>query len=314
MKKRIITATILILLALPLLLLSSKYELMRRIMEVGLILGAFGAEYELLHMYSKEKPIHVGVKIVIYLFTILLYFSVVNWTYTSSGLDFGNTKPMIYIILDWMHISRFLNPFTVLLALFISLMAMMIFIPHFEVSDVGKLYVSVIYIGLCVGAFTVIFTLGMRFIVYLLLITVFTDIFALVFGMLLGKHKMAPIISPKKTWEGAIGGTCTALVVGVLFALLYPYISDLFGDKVDFFYGILEFSTAGNVIFIIILTLFLSVCSQVGDLVASKLKRAYGIKDYSNIFPGHGGILDRFDSALFASAIFLLLIIIAVMI
>ena len=139
-----------------------------------------------------------------------------------------------------------------------------------------------------------------------------TDTFAYFTGVTLGKHKFVPHISPKKSWEGAIGGTCTALIVGVLFALLYPYISDAIGDKVKFFEGILEFSTAGNVVFIIILTLFLSVCSQVGDLVASKLKRAYGIKDYSNIFPGHGGILDRFDSALFASAIFLLLIIIAV--
>ena len=155
MKKRIITATILILLALPLLLLSSKYEIMRRIMEVGLIIGALGAEYELIHMYSKEKPVHIGVKIVVYIFTILLYFSVVNWTYTASGLDFGSTKPLIYVILEWMKASKFITPFTVLLALFIVLMAMMIFIPHFEVSDVGKLYVSVIYIGLCVGAFTV---------------------------------------------------------------------------------------------------------------------------------------------------------------
>ena len=56
----------------------------------------------------------------------------------------------------------------------------------------------------------------------------------------------------------------------------------------------------------------LSVCSQIGDLLASKLKRAYGIKDYSNIFPGHGGILDRFDSTFFASAIFMLLIIIMI--
>ena len=60
----------------------------------------------------------------------------------------------------------------------------------------------------------------------------------------------------------------------------------------------------------IVLTLFLSICSQIGDLVASKLKRAYGIKDYSNIFPGHGGILDRFDSAFFASAMFLLIVVI----
>lgn len=58
----------------------------------------------------------------------------------------------------------------------------------------------------------------------------------------------------------------------------------------------------------ILLTLCMSICSQIGDLVASKLKRTYGIKDYSNIFPGHGGVLDRFDSALFASLIFLLFI------
>ena len=89
--------------------------------------------------------------------------------------------------------------------------------------------------------------------------------------------------------------------------------TDDYKDKISFFEGVFAYDTftpCGKVFVCLIITLLLSIASQVGDLVASKLKRAYGIKDYSQVFPGHGGVLDRFDSVLFASAIFLLFIII----
>ena len=100
-------------------------------------------------------------------------------------------------------------------------------------------------------------------------------------GMLFGRHKMTPVLSPKKTWEGAVGG--------ILGAFLLTY-----------FYG-LYFSVKQQGLFHS--PLKLALFSIVGDLTASGIKRDFGIKDYSHLIPGHGGILDRFDSVLFTAPI-----------
>ena len=98
--------------------------------------------------------------------------------------------------------------------------------------------------------------------------------------MLIGKHKMISEISPKKTWEGMIGGT----VVGVFIATL-------------FYHNFIDNSL--QLYILIIITLFLSILGQFGDLTFSAIKRYFNKKDFSNIMPGHGGVLDRFDSILF---------------
>ncbi|MCR4709229.1 MAG: phosphatidate cytidylyltransferase [Clostridiales bacterium] len=110
-----------------------------------------------------------------------------------------------------------------------------------------------------------------------------TDIFAYFSGVFLGKHKLCPTLSPKKTVEGAIGGMIGALVFSLLFG--------------NFF---LEPGHAFNARFIIMI-LIGSIVSMLGDLSASAFKRQMGIKDYGNLIPGHGGILDRFDSVLFVA-------------
>ena len=109
-----------------------------------------------------------------------------------------------------------------------------------------------------------------------------TDIFAYFTGMLLGKHKLSPIISPKKTVEGSIGGIllCTLSFVG------YGCILNNF----------LEVNT--NLILFAILGFFASLVSQLGDLIMSAIKRKHDVKDYGTLFPGHGGVLDRFDSVI----------------
>lgn len=117
-----------------------------------------------------------------------------------------------------------------------------------------------------------------------------SDTFAYCGGSLFGKHKMFERISPKKTWEGfAIGGlfTCGA-AVGLSFV---PYFSDAL------LYGA---STATNVLAWLFFGLIVFVMGTLGDLIESMFKRAYGVKDSGNIMPGHGGMLDRFDSFLFA--------------
>ncbi|MBQ3054834.1 MAG: phosphatidate cytidylyltransferase [Oscillospiraceae bacterium] len=112
-----------------------------------------------------------------------------------------------------------------------------------------------------------------------------TDTGAYFVGRFLGKHKLAPVISPKKTVEGAVGGVliCILCMVG------YGVIVNRYFDG-DF-----------SLVFLAVAGLVLSVLSQMGDLSLSIIKREYNIKDYGGVFPGHGGILDRFDSVLFTA-------------
>lgn len=107
-----------------------------------------------------------------------------------------------------------------------------------------------------------------------------SDTFAYFAGVAFGKNKLIPEISPKKTIEGAIGGVLGSILLTVMFAWY-------FGEE--------------SVIYFIPLAIIGSVVSQLGDLFASAIKREFGIKDYGNLIPGHGGILDRFDSILFTA-------------
>ena len=117
-----------------------------------------------------------------------------------------------------------------------------------------------------------------------------TDIFAYLFGVTLGKHKLCPSISPKKSIEGSIGG-----MLGVTICMsAYGYF--VLNERISSF--------SGTPIYIyVILGLVCGIVSQVGDLSASMVKRFFGIKDYGKIFPGHGGILDRFDSFVFVTPV-----------
>lgn len=106
-------------------------------------------------------------------------------------------------------------------------------------------------------------------------------------GLKLGKHKMTPVLSPKKTWEGAVGGVLGGGLAGLLFSLIFNGCR----QPLQFF----------------LICLIGSMISIFGDLAASAIKREKGIKDYGNLIPGHGGILDRFDSVIFiAPGIFFL--------
>ncbi len=106
-------------------------------------------------------------------------------------------------------------------------------------------------------------------------------------GMLIGKHKMAPVLSPKKSVEGGIGGILGAALIGVLYALAINRWGGADADVLT--YAVI--GAAGGAI------------SQIGDLAASAIKRYHNIKDYGKLIPGHGGILDRFDSVIFTAPI-----------
>lgn len=123
-----------------------------------------------------------------------------------------------------------------------------------------------------------IYLLGMT-----ILVTVITDIAAYFVGRGCGKHKLAPVISPKKTIEGSIGGMVYAVAILVLVAFILNITN------------VLQVNYTALIIYLILV----SIVGQFGDLALSSVKRIVGIKDYGNFLPGHGGILDRFDSLLF---------------
>ena len=122
-----------------------------------------------------------------------------------------------------------------------------------------------------------------------------TDTFAYIVGVKFGKHKMAPIISPKKSIEGAIGG----VVITALFNMLILYLF-VIGCKNLYNYDLFA-SIEYKYLYIIPISMVLSLVSMLGDLSASVIKRNFGIKDYSQLIPGHGGIMDRFDSCIFVT-------------
>lgn len=110
-----------------------------------------------------------------------------------------------------------------------------------------------------------------------------TDIFAYFVGMICGKHKLIPDVSPKKTIEGAIGGIIGTTALFAIYGMLFLHLETV------------------QYVVLIAFAPFASVIAQVGDLLMSLIKRNYGIKDYGKLLPGHGGVLDRFDSIIAVS-------------
>ena len=149
-------------------------------------------------------------------------------------------------------------------------------------NDAALVFMTSLYI---IGGFiSIVFLREMSDNIYLIsfLGAWMTDIFAYFSGRLFGKHKLCEAISPKKTVEGSIGGSLFCALSFVIFA----FVTKGFGESIGYY---LIYAAVGLVI---------SVVSQIGDLSMSLIKRHYNIKDFGKLFPGHGGMLDRFDSVL----------------
>ena len=114
-------------------------------------------------------------------------------------------------------------------------------------------------------------------------------------GMAFGKHKLCPRLSPKKTVEGAIGGVICTTVVAAIYGIVLPNRSDYYNRRVIWA--------------CLLIGLAVGVLSQLGDLLASGIKRDRGVKDYGTLIPGHGGIMDRFDSVIFVTPVVYFLIV-----
>ena len=156
----------------------------------------------------------------------------------------------------------------------------------FSFEDAGVFTLAMMYVGLGFRFFISARNAGLDVLFYMLLIVWITDSAAYMVGRKLGKHPLTKI-SPKKTWEGSIGGTLIAVVVVSIYTWFFPQ----------------EYSWG----WMLLITLGLSIAGQFGDLIESALKRFYKVKDSGTILPGHGGILDRFDSMLIVLPIMFLL-------
>ena len=150
----------------------------------------------------------------------------------------------------------------------------------YNISDALYVLGAVYFLGLSFGNIVLMSNTNVARCIFIFIISFMTDTYAYIGGNLIGRHKLTSI-SPKKTIEGSLVG----LLVGSIIGAVYYY--NIVG-------GVTVFESA-------FLCLFLSIISELGDLLFSSIKRNFEVKDYSNLIPGHGGILDRFDSVIYVS-------------
>ena len=155
--------------------------------------------------------------------------------------------------------------------------------PKFKAEQVMPAFFAVVYVGVMLSyVYQTRMLDGGKFHVWLIFLCSWgCDTCAYCVGVLFGKHKMAPVLSPKKSVEGAVGGVVGAILLGIIYAA----------------------ATKGGMVEYAIICGVGALISMVGDLAASAIKRNQGIKDYGKLIPGHGGILDRFDSVIFTAPI-----------
>lgn len=194
----------------------------------------------------------------------------------------------------------------ILIALSLSIclaLAVFTFKAEMELKDLLATIFSLIYpMALVSLAFALSreFPCGGTFAIsFAIFLPVFSDTFAYLVGSTLGKRKLCPSISPKKTVAGAIGGLLGSVLCAVTFFLLFDLYAVIPVGYVSF-----SDSVAVRAVVFVVLGIVGGVLAEVGDLAASRIKRTMNIKDFGNIFPGHGGVLDRLDSIMFTLVMF----------
>ena len=189
---------------------------------------------------------------------------------------------ILYYALLWMNDSNYVTLMAI--AALMALMAIYVFtFPKYSTEQVTTAFFGIFYLAVMLSyVYQVRAMTDGIYLVWLIVISSWgCDTSAYCVGMLIGKHKMAPVLSPKKSVEGAVGGVVGAAALGAIYAAV----------------------THGPVVEYAVICAVGALISMVGDLAASAIKRNRGIKDYGKLIPGHGGILDRFDSVIFTSPI-----------
>ncbi|WP_252313460.1 phosphatidate cytidylyltransferase [Sinobaca sp. H24] len=221
---------------------------------------ASAAMYELIRMKHIKARSFMGLISMLFMWTLLIPAEWLNVVFLDHVSKSELFFVMILFLLAWTVVTK--NSFTF--------------------DEAGFVILSAVYVGY--GFYHLIITrnlddIGLLIVFFTLFIIWATDSGAYFIGRKWGKHKLWPDISPKKTIEGFIGGIGAALIVGWVFHMFFPIYSSAW------------------VVTAFILTA--SIFGQLGDLVESALKRHYAVKDSGTLLPGHGGVLDRFDSLIF---------------
>jgi phosphatidate cytidylyltransferase len=215
---------------------------------------------EILTLKEKEKKIPVFIKCVILVSFLILMMSGVSNTYSFS--------------IDYKHIT---------IVILMCLLPLLIYGDRevYNAEDSFYMLGLTLFLGISFNFLITIRNLDLFYLLYILFVTFATDTFAHFFGTKIGKIKLCPSISPNKTVEGMLGGTFFGTFIGTIFFITFIN------------YNI-------SLIYMALISLSISLMAQFGDLFFSAIKRKYGVKDFGKIMPGHGGVLDRVDSVLFA--------------
>ena len=226
---------------------------------------------------------------------ILTVVSIVGiWEYLKIySMEKSSFAYVNYIFTIIFYILVFLGKDTLLLSsavlMLMVLLAIYVFhFPKYKDYDVAKVFFSFIYVTVMMSFILRLRNMeyGLYLTFYLLIASWGNDVCAYLVGRAIGKHKMSPKVSPNKSIEGFIGGIVGAFLIGFFYAMAFlnmlPFTSAFWGG---------------------IVAALAAMPSVIGDLAASAIKRNHEIKDYSHLIPGHGGILDRFDSVIYIAPI-----------
>ena len=313
-KTRTITAFALLLVCVPGVVLGGWFFF-------GIILAVLCfATYEFIHVLrTKKYPKFVNI------FTFIMTISLSFWSYVKNFIMTLYTGKSFYEAVYSVG-NNFLTTDMIISTIGMAILILVLYLfsmlyDDFTVGDVGYLANTAIIITLGIQAFfflryaplsVTIKSTGKYFdyngdvycsmllFFYVVIGTFGTDIGAYAFGVLFGKNKINPRISPNKTWEGFWGGIVGSTVLSLIFGLIPIF------NGVPLLYGVLD---ASHWYLVVILSLIMPFVSTLGDFIFSAIKRYYVIKDFGNVLPGHGGVLDRIDSLLVTSTVVALFII-----
>ncbi len=203
---------------------------------------------------------------------------------TFGLMDTVGYLAIVIFYLALLFLPSSLHLMAVIIGFFMIMFVYVFSYPKYNAFQSMATVFSIIYCGIMLSCIyqTRMLPGNGQYLVWLIFICAWgCDTCAYCVGMLFGKHKMAPVLSPKKSVEGAIGGIAGAVIIGIIYALF----------------------TKGSVSHYAIICAAGAFISMIGDLAASAIKRNMNIKDYGKLIPGHGGILDRFDSIIFTAPI-----------
>lgn len=224
------------------------------------------------------------------LFEIYVLEKIENNIYSYISYFFA----VMYYIFLWKFQDKYTLHVLITYIIVLAIVYVLLY-PKFEPQEIKNIIFGFIYVAFLFSFMYRIRTMENGvFIVWLVFFGAWgTDVCAYLSGMFFGNKKLAPVLSPKKSVEGAIGGVAGAMILTLIYMI---FVINVYANQFD-----------GTRFIVLLCSIFTvgvgSVLSQFGDLFASAFKRHYGVKDYGNLIPGHGGVLDRFDSVLFTAPV-----------